>query len=285
MDAGIGATIGPPAGSCVMNAQALPVFEQLQLSRAGRVLSLVLHRPDKLNAFGRVMHAELVDALQFAARDEHADVIVLTGSGSAFSAGGDIESMEQVARDPALFDREAADAKRIVLTLLDMDKPVIAKVNGHAVGLGATLALLCDVIFMAENAKIGDPHVKVGLVAGDGGAFIWPQLIGYARAKELLFTGDLLSAARAAEMGLINHAVPAALLDQTVQTFCDRLTRGAMQAIRGTKATVNLELRRMALAALDAGLALESLSVRSADHREAVRAFREKRAPRFGSPQ
>ncbi|MDF0599607.1 enoyl-CoA hydratase/isomerase family protein [Psychromarinibacter sp. C21-152] len=259
-----------------------PAFEMLTLSRRGRRLDITLNRPEAMNAFGKVMHAELVDALRFAAGDDGSDVIVLTGAGKAFSAGGDLARIEEFQADPSEFDREAEDAKRIVFTLLDIEKPVIARLNGAAVGLGATLALLCDVIFAADHAKIGDPHVTVGLVAGDGGAVIWPQLIGFARAKEYLMTGRLLTAAEAAEIGLINHAVPAAELDARVDAFCDELLGGSTQAIRWTKTVVNLELKRIAHALMDPGIAYESLSVRSEDHARAVRAMRQEIARKKG---
>lgn len=254
----------------------LPTFETLLLQRRGRLLALTFNRPDVLNAFNARMHIEVVDALRFAQSDPESDVILLTGAGRAFSAGGDLDRMEQFIADPSEFDREAADAKRIVFTLLDIEKPVIARVNGHAVGLGATIALLCDVIFAAETAKIGDPHVKVGLVAGDGGAVIWPQLVGFARAKEYLMTGKLIPAPTAAEIGLINHAVPEGELDRRVDAFCDEILGGATNAIRWTKTTVNLELKRIAHALMDPGIAYESVAVRSEEHRNAVKAMKEK---------
>jgi enoyl-CoA hydratase len=154
--------------------------------------------------------------------------------------------------------------------------------NGHAVGLGATLALYCDMIFAADQAKIGDPHVAVGLVAGDGGAAVWPQRIGLCRAKEYLLTGELLTAPEAAEIGLINRAVPAEELDAAVDDYCERLLQGAQKAIRYTKVILNQELKRVTHAILDTGLAYEALTIRSADHREAVKAMQEKRAPQFG---
>jgi aspartyl-tRNA synthetase len=133
--------------------------------------------------------------------------------------------------EPASFEKTAREARQIVFALLDCEKPVIAKVNGHATGLGATIALFCDIVFAADHAKIGDPHVSVGLVAGDGGAVIWPQLIGYARAKEYLMTGKPMTALDAASMGLINHAVPLAELDAQVAQFADTLAGGAIKAI------------------------------------------------------
>ena len=261
---------------------ALRSYQTIALSRKGRLLTITLNRPDTLNAVNREMHEELADVFNFAALDEHSDVVVLTGAGRAFSAGGDLEHISRNAANPELFDAEVRLAKRIVFALLDLDKPLICRMNGHAVGLGATLALLSDVIFASESAKIGDPHVAIGLVAGDGGAAIWPQRIGFGRAKEYLLTGELLTARQAAEIGLVNHCVPAAELDVAVEAFCQRLLNGSRNAIRWTKVLINLELKRVATAVMDAGIAYEAVTVRSADHREGVQALLEKRKPVFG---
>jgi enoyl-CoA hydratase len=260
---------------------SLPIFKTIALERAGRLLRVTLNRPDAMNAFNLELHDELPEALDFARADAGSDVILLTGAGRAFSAGGDIAHMERNATNPELFDHEVTQAKRIVYTMLDIEKPVVCRMNGHAVGLGATIALLCDVIFASDNAKIGDPHVGIGLVAGDGGAIIWAQRIGLSRAKEYLLTGDLLSAQKAAEIGLINHCLPADQLDGAVDTFCERLLSGAQQAIRWTKMLTNLELKRIAAVVMEQGIEWESLSVRTADHREGIAALKEKRAPKF----
>ncbi|MEM6412452.1 MAG: enoyl-CoA hydratase-related protein, partial [Pseudomonadota bacterium] len=167
----------------------------------------------------------------------------------------------------------------IVLSLLEMEKPIICRLNGAAAGLGATIALLCDIIIADETAKIGDPHVKVGLVAGDGGALIWPQLIGYAKAKELLMTGDLLTAAEAKELGLINYAVPADQLDKKVAELIAKLTANPKWAVRWTKTVANIPLRALAAQLMDASIGWESMSNTLKDRAEAVAAFREKRAP------
>ena len=264
------------------DAARLPIYDTLELSRQGRLLTITLNRPELLNAINLRLHEELAEVFVFAAADEHSDVVVLTGAGRAFSAGGDIDHISNNANNPDLFDEEVRLAKRIVFAMLDLDKPLICRLNGHAVGLGATLALYCDIIFAADNAKIGDPHVAVGLVAGDGGAAIWPQRIGLCRAKEYLLTGELLTAKKAEEIGLINHCVPADELDGAVQALCERLLKGAQKAIRSTKVLTNLELKRVAHAVLDAGMAYEALTVRSADHREAVAAMKDKRKPVFG---
>lgn len=264
-----------------MAENSLPEYRTLKLERAGRLLKITLNLPDQLNSVNLAMHEELAEVFVVAGRDSESDVVMLTGAGKAFSAGGNIQHMENNATNPELFDEEVRLAKRIVLSILDLDKPLVCRMNGHAVGLGATIALLCDVVFAADAAKIGDPHVAIGLVAGDGGAVIWPQLVGLARAKEYLLTGELLSAKKAEEIGLINHCVPAEELDARVDEFCKRLLNGATDAIRQTKILLNLELKRVATAVMDAGIAYEALTVRSAEHREGILALKEKRAPNF----
>lgn len=258
-----------------------PKLETIEITREGRLLRIMLNRPDAMNAVNLTLHDELVDALWFAQGDPGSDVILLTGAGRAFSAGGDFDHLENNARNPHLFDHEVRMAKRILFTLLDIEKPVICRMNGHAVGLGATLALMCDIIFAAEGARIGDPHVGIGLVAGDGGAIIWAQRIGLARAKEYLFTGELLTAEKAAEIGLINHCVPADELDTAVDGFCQKLLNGAVNAIRATKILTNLEVKRLAHSLMDTGIAYESLSVRHPNHLEGIQALKEKRKPNF----
>ena len=254
-------------------------YRTIRADRRGRVLTLTLNRPDKLNAVDRAMHAELATIFTDAADDAGSDVVVLTGAGRAFCAGGDIVWMQEMIDHG--FAQTAREAKRIVCSLLDCEKPVIARLNGHATGLGATMALFCDVVFAADHARIGDPHVSVGLTAGDGGAIIWPQLIGYARAREYLLTGDLISAPEAARIGLINRALPALDLDAHVDAFADRMAAGARTALRTTKTAINLGLKQLVAATMDACLSLEAQSSQSAEHSEAVAAFREGRKPVF----
>ena len=260
----------------------LPQFSTIELARKGRRLTLTFNRPDAMNAVNLELHDQLADALLFVQTDAGSDLLVITGAGRAFSAGGDIDHIARNAETPELFDHEAEVAKRIIYTMLDIDKPIVCRLNGHAVGLGATIALFCDVIFANEKAKIGDPHVHLGLVAGDGGAVIWAQRIGLGRAKEFLLSGELLTAAKAAEIGLVNHSLPLEELDAAVDAFCDKLLAGAQYAIRATKVLTNMELKRISHAVIEEGIALEVLSVRTADHREGIAALREKRAPKFG---
>jgi enoyl-CoA hydratase/carnithine racemase len=259
----------------------LGAFKAIVFRRDGKVLHATLNRPETLNAIDDDMDRDLAHLFGDVAADAETNVLVLTGAGRAFSAGGDIEHMQRVIDQPNLFLDGMAAAKHIVFSLLDCPKPVIAKVNGAAIGLGATIALFSDLIYAADTAKIGDPHVKVGYVAGDGGAVIWPQLIGYARAKEYLLTGDLLTGAEAARIGLINRALPADQLDAAVDEIAQKLANGASRAIQWTKLSVNTTLKQVAQQVMDASLAYEALSNLTKDHQEAVNAFREKRAPRF----
>jgi enoyl-CoA hydratase len=183
--------------------------------------------------------------------------------------------------DAAVIVREMADAPDILNSLLALEKPTIARVNGHAMGLGASLALLCDVVFSTESAKIADPHVSVGLSAGDGGAFIWPHLIGYARARHYLLTGEPLTGKEAAEIGLIHKAVPEAELDAAVDAYADRLAAQPYQALSATKVSINMALCRQALSDADSYIRLETRTMMTHDHREALLALIEKREPRF----
>lgn len=255
-------------------------YQTIRFDRRGRVLYLTLDRAASLNAVNGPMHEELSRVFRDAALDRDSDVIVITGAGRAFCAGGDVGWMQDAIDRPESFEDTVQEAKAIVFSLLDCEKPIISKINGPAVGLGATIALFCDISFAADTAYISDPHVSIGMVAGDGGAVIWPQLIGYARAKEFLLTGDRISAPHAAEIGLINRSVPAEALDREVDAFADRLAAGATKAIRWSKVTVNIGLKQLAHSMMDVGLAYEALTNVGSDHQARVKAFRERTSGR-----
>jgi enoyl-CoA hydratase len=257
------------------------VYDGLLIEKDNGVMTITLNSPETLNAFTPSMHRGMSRIWTDIHDDPEVDVVVLTGAGRAFSAGGNVVAMQTKIDDPDLWDQGMPEAKRIIFRMLECDKPIIARVNGHAVGLGATVALFCDVIIAAEHAKIGDPHVNAGLVAGDGGAVIWPQLVGFARAKEYLMTGDLMSATEAERIGLINHVVAADELDDKVYTLARRLAAGASKSIRWTKQVVNIPLRQLAHSMMDLSLSVETQSNLSADHQEAVTAFSNKRKPDF----
>ena len=256
-------------------------YQCIEFKRDGRILTVTLNRPEQRNAVNARLHHELSRVFTDVQRDTDSDIVILTGNGAAFCAGGDIDWMQLSVDEPDEFEKTAREAKDIVYSQLDLEKPLICKLNGHATGLGASLALLCDIIIASDEAKIGDPHVSVGLVAGDGGALIWPQLVGYAKAKKYLLTGELMMAAEAERIGLITDVVPRAELDAAVDAMAQRLVSGATKAIRWSKVTTNLPLRQLFHSYFDAGVAYECLSNRTEDHAEAVKAFRERRKPVF----
>ncbi len=254
-------------------------YTRFTFERDGRVLTAAITSDHPVNGVDGPMHDELARVFTDLQRDSGSDIIVLTGKGRAFCAGGDFDWFDEQMEDPSKFRAIAWDAKQIVVSLLQMEKPIICRLNGAAAGLGATIALLCDIIISDDKAVIGDPHVKVGLVAGDGGALIWPQLIGFAKAKELLMTGDMLSAPEAKELGLINYAVPTDELNGKVSELIEKLQGNPKWAVRWTKTVANIPLRALAAQLMDASIGWESVSNIHKDRKEAVDAFREKRKP------
>ncbi len=256
-------------------------YSTLTFSRDGRVLTVTIDSPGPMNAVNQALHDDLARVFLDCQDDPDSDIIVLTGAGSVFTAGGDAHWMVDMLTEPERFRGIAPHAKRIVTSLLDLEKPIICRLNGAAAGLGATIALMCDIVVADETALIGDPHVKMGFVAGDGGAVIWPQLIGYARAKELLMTGDMIPAKDALAMGLINYAVPAEDLDAKVAEMVAKVQGNPRWAVRWTKTVANMPLRELAHRLMDASVAYEMMSNVTRDHREAVAAFIDKRKPDF----
>ncbi len=253
----------------------------LRIERVGPVLRVTIAHPTSaLNAVDEALHHDLTQLFADLRRERDARAVVLTGQGRAFSAGGDFAWFPQL-REPGRMEALRQDAKQLIWDLVDVELPIVAAVNGPAMGLGASIALLCDVIFIADTATIGDPHVKVGIVAGDGGAAIWPLLVGPARAKQYLLTGDSLSAAEAERIGLVNRVVPAAELDREAMAFAARLAAGAPLAVRYTKLAVNKLVKDALNVAFDTSTALELVTFQSEDHQEALAAIREKRPPVF----
>lgn len=256
-------------------------YKHIRFERDGCILHIILNKPDQLNRVDGEVHAELSDVFYDAAADHESDIIVLSGAGRMFTAGGDIGYMKSLREDEAKFRHTIREAKRVVFGLLDCDKPVICKVQGDCIGLGTTMAFLCDIIVAEESSRFCDPHCRVGLTCGDGGAIAWPQAIGYARAKYYMLTGEMLTADDALAMGLVNFVVPVTELDNKVNEIATKLANGARYAIRSTKATMNIGLKALANQMMDAGMAYEAIAARTEDHAEAVSAFIEKRRPNF----
>jgi enoyl-CoA hydratase/carnithine racemase len=251
------------------------------VAHEGDVLVATIDRQgSELNAVDGQLHADLASLFARLKRESTARAVVLTGSKRAFSAGGDyawfptLRSMEQL-------EALRRDAKQMIWDLLDVELPLVAALNGPAVGLGASVALLCDVVVMADTAVIADPHVRIGVVAGDGGAAIWPALLGPILAKRYLLTGDPVTAEEAARIGLVTEVVATDELPTRARAWAERLAASAPLAVRGTKAAINAQLKRALLESFDLSMALELPLFLSADHEEALAALRDKRPPRF----
>ncbi len=239
---------------------------------------------ERLNSVGPEQHRELEEIWIDLARDESIKVIVLTGAGRAFSAGGDVKRM--AARAGTGFGLEYAlrvpqNTLRLFEHMLLVPQPIIAAVNGDAIGLGMTIALFADMSIVADDARLGDTHIKVGLVAGDGGAVIWPLLIGPQRAKEFLMRGKLLKGAEAAAMGLVNHAHPKEEVLAEAHRIAVEIAANPVWAVRWSKAAVNKQLKAQLGQVLELSIAYESLTMLTEDYKEAVNAFADKRKPEF----
>jgi enoyl-CoA hydratase len=261
-------------------------YDRVLIDKQDGVALLTLNRPERLNAADEVLHSELSTLFFDIQSDRDTKVAVLTGAGRAFSAGGDFSTKSGLDLSPHKVQEKsgltmAGEARRIVDGALGLDKPVIAAMNGHATGLGATIALLCDIVIAARTARIGDPHVKMGLTAGDGGGFMWPLLVGVNRAKYMLMTGDLITAEEAYAWGLVNKVVDEGEAVPEALALAQRLAGGAQIAIRSSKLAVNNIIRLFATVVLPASIPMEEVSILTEDHQEAVRAFQEKRPPHF----
>jgi enoyl-CoA hydratase len=258
-------------------------YEALEVIRHGNVLSIALNRPDALNTINARSLMELSTVFIAASMDNEVDVIVLTGKGRAFSAGGDWNWMQEQIRDPQQFYEGLVNARRMLYSIIDCDKPIVCRLNGDAIGMGFTLALTCDFVIADESARLADPHVRVGLVTGDGGAALWSHFVGHMRAKRYLLTGEFIQARKAEEIGLITVAVPAGELDARITSLVKKLACGPTRAIAWSKAVINAGLRQAFSASLDAALAYEALSNQTADHKAAVEAFLKGETPVFAS--
>lgn len=254
-------------------------YKTIEFSQDGGVLTMRLNRPEAMNAVDKVMHEELSRVFSDIAADRSVHAVVMTGNGRGFCAGGDINWIRDITPDEV--DALFREARKIIIDMLELPQPIIAAVNGAAAGLGATLALFCDMVYAADGVRISDPHVRVGVAAGDGGAVIWPLLVGPVRAKQYLMTGDALTAAEAERIALINQVLPQQQLLDACLGMAARLATGPRMAITATKVSVNKILRDTANLVLDTSLALEKECFFSDDHKEAVRAFAERRQPEF----
>ncbi|MQY31132.1 enoyl-CoA hydratase/isomerase family protein [Nocardia aurantia] len=248
--------------------------DELIVECDGPVRTLILNRPDELNAVNERLHWGLAQVWRQLAMDAEARVVIVTGAGRAFSAGGDLDWITSFLEDPVARDESVREGAQIVEEMLRFPLPVIAAVNGAAVGLGCSVAVLSDVVLMSERGSLADPHISVGLVAGDGGAALWPLLTPIMRSREFLFTGDRIDAVKAVELGLASRVVAADDLLVQARALADRLARQPVEALRGTKRVVNMYLSQALSGPLQAGFAAEVVSMQTVEHRERLLALR-----------
>jgi enoyl-CoA hydratase len=250
--------------------------------RPNGVMLITFNRPEVLNATNDRLHWELTQVWLTIGADPETRVAVVTGKGRAFSAGGDLEMVEANATDPRRLMNTLKEASDIVYNMINLDKPIISAINGVAVGAGLVVALLADISIMSESARITDGHTKLGVVAGDHAAILWPLLCGMAKAKYYLLTSDFIDGREAERIGLVSLCVPHEELMAKASEVAERLAAGSQQAIRWTKRSLNNWLRQ-AGPIFDQSIALEMLTFMDEDVREGLQAIREKRPPRFPS--
>ncbi|MEI9993033.1 MAG: enoyl-CoA hydratase-related protein [Rhizomicrobium sp.] len=261
-------------------------FQYVLAKLDGHVLTMTFNRPGQLNAVNGDIHGDLTQILALAAKDRDVRAIVLRGEGRAFCAGGDVGTMEgskAAGEGPNHAERvrETLTAAKLVDEFLAVEVPIVAAVQGYAMGLGATIALLCDVLIMADDAQIADTHVNIGVVPGDGGAVLWPLMMTFGAAKWYLMTGERISGTEAVRLGLALKSVPADRLADEAHAHAAKLARLAPMAVKGTKATLNKIIRERINLVLDTGLLLEGACFISDDHKEAIAAFQQKRPGTF----
>lgn len=246
-------------------------FETLLVESEGAIRIVTMNRPEALNAADATMHRELAKVWSELAEDVECRVVILTGAGRAFSAGGDIPRMVATQNDPSIQDEVFAEARKTVMGMIELPQPLIAAVNGPAVGLGASLVSLCDLAIASEKAFLADPHLGVGLVPADGAALLWPMMIGLMRAKEYVFTGARIPAAKAYDLGLFNEVVTPELVLPTAMELARKLAERPARAMRDTKRLMNVHTARALVGLLDQALACEQASVNSVEHAELTR--------------
>jgi enoyl-CoA hydratase len=251
-------------------------------SKPNGVLLVTINRPEVLNAANARLHWEFTQIWPTVDADPKTRVVVVTGAGKAFSAGGDLALVEDMAGNPDALTRTMREASDLVYNMINLDKPVVSAINGVAVGAGLVVGLLADVSIISETARFTDGHTRLGVAAGDHAAIVWPLLCGMAKAKYYLLTADFIDGREAERIGLVTMCLPPDQVLPKALDVADRLARGSQLAVRWTKRALNNWLRQ-AGPIFDQSLALEMLSFSYPDVHEGVKAIREKRTPVFPS--
>lgn len=237
----------------------------LLVEEDGPIRIFTMNKPEQLNSMSDDLHWAMGEVWHRLTEDHDARAVVLTGAGRAFCAGGYIKNFIRSARDPVARRRDIRHAERVARAMMACELPVVAAVNGLAIGLGCSLAVLCDIVLMAEDAYLADTHVSVGLVAGDGGAVTWPLAMSLQKAKELVFLGERVDAAEAVRIGLANRIVPSGQALPEAVKLAHRLAQQPQQALRDTKRAMNIHLTHAADLILDFALAAETESFGTQD--------------------
>ena len=266
-----------------MTAIRPETYEGLNIRKEGRVLHAALNNPAKKNALTSTMIQDLHRLWTEVDEDDDVYVVVLSGEGNAFCAGVDLSSLSKRSGPEAARERRFSvkGPRDTFWRMLDCETPIISKVRGPAYGLGVNICLGADIVIADESARFCDSHVKNGIAPGDGGAVLWPLLIGFHRAKEYIMLGEPMTGRQAADMGLINHCVPEADLDSFVDAMAEKLANGAPLAIAFAKLSVNVMLKQLMAGAFETSMAYDMLTLRTDDVREGSTAFIEKRPPSF----
>jgi enoyl-CoA hydratase len=248
--------------------------------RDNGVLLITMNRPDVYNAADEEMHSQLATVWTDLSRDPDTRVAVITGAGKAFSAGGDLAMVQRMAGNYDRTARMLSEMSDLVYNMTNCEKPIISAINGVAVGAGLVVALLADISICAEDARLGDGHVKLGAAAGDHAAIIWPLLCGMAKARYHLLTGEMVNGVEAERIGLVSKVLPREDVLPEALRVAETLATGSQLAIRLTKRALNSWLRQ-AGPIFDQSAAYEMLTFMGPDVAEGAAALREKRAPRF----
>ncbi|MGA4841259.1 enoyl-CoA hydratase/isomerase family protein [Streptomyces sp. G45] len=262
----------------------MPRTETVLRTTHGATTWITLNRPESLNALTPEQRDRVIALLEEASADPAVRAVVITATGRGFCAGADLRTAAPAARPPAPGDIARTlrrGAQRLTAAVLDCEKPVIAAVNGAAAGLGAHLALACDLVLAAESATFVEVFARRALVPDGGGAYLLARLVGPQRAKELMFFGDALPAAEAARLGLVNRVVPDAELEETARAWADRIAAGPTRALALTKQLVNASLDSDRATAFAAEAAAQEINMATADAREGVASFVERRTPSY----
>jgi enoyl-CoA hydratase/carnithine racemase len=250
--------------------------DELRIEQDGPVVVVTMNNPEIRNAFVDAMHQGMREVWGHLARDRSVRAVVLTGAGKAFSAGGHIPNFILDYDDPQRRRESLRGARRLLDAMAEFPKPVIAAVNGAAVGLGCSVAVSCDVVYIAESAFMSDPHVSIGLVAGDGGAVTWPLLMSILKAKYYLLTGERIPAAECVELGLANFVVPDDALMKSAVELAHRLAKQPQQALEETKRAINLHVQAAIQRVAPFAFAAESESFSTDDIRRTIETFKSK---------